>query len=49
MTYTEAEIAGAYDLRREYNQAYERGEEPHFPHEAWNIVQADENQRRKAA
>lgn len=47
MTYTEADIEGAYALRREYDEAYERGEEPHFPHEAQRII--DEIELKEAA
>jgi hypothetical protein len=40
MTYTPAEIAGAQELIDEYNAAYERREEPHYPHEAAAILKA---------
>lgn len=43
MTYTAAKIEGAYALRRGYDDAYERGAEPHFPQEAQPII--DEVQR----
>ena len=38
MTALPAAISSALALLREYEEAYERGEEPEFPHEAERVV-----------
>lgn len=47
MDATTPEVAKARELIAEYTEACNRGEEPHFPVEAWKVVRQAEEEGRK--